>query len=105
LLATNYIPEDGTLMEKLLLELVAQKDWDGVHAAGMDILRTFRNACGIPKAKHLLPILYEYNPCSFCRESALRFMSGHRMLTKEILEECRFDSSYEIRRFAEKRLK
>ncbi len=105
LLATNYMPEDGKLVEKLLREMIDQKDWDGVHAAGMDIYRAFREGSGIPQPKHLLPILYEYNPCSFCRESALVYMSKHRMLTKELLEECLYDSNDDIRRMAAKRLK
>lgn len=105
LLMTNYMPEDAKLLEELLWQTVAAKDWDAVHAAGMDVKGAFRKGSSIPHPKHLLPILYEYNPCSFCREGILADMSKHRMLTEEILEECRFDSSYEIRRFAEKRLK
>jgi hypothetical protein len=105
LLVTNYIPEDAMLLESPLRDLISQKDWDDVHAAGMDIYRAFRESSGIPHPKHLLPILYEYNPCSFCRESALVYMSKHRMLTKEVLEECQFDSNYDIRSMAEKRLK
>jgi hypothetical protein len=103
LLVTNYIPEDAILLESLLRELISQKNWDDVHAAGMDIYRAFRKGSGIPHPKHLLPILYEYNPCSFCRESALVYMSKHRMLTEEMLEECQFDSNYDIRRMAAKR--
>lgn len=105
LLVTNYEPEDADLLEESLRELIAVKDWDGVHAAGLDLYRAFYKGSGIPHPKHLLPLLYEYNPCSFCRESALAYMSKHRMLTKEILEECQFDSSYDIRLMAAKRLK
>ena len=105
LLATNYVPEDEEIMEELLQELITKKDWDSFHAAGLDICRAFREGSGIPHPKHLLSILYEYNPCSFCRESALVYMSKHRMLTKEILEECRFDSNDAIRKMAAKRLK
>lgn len=105
LLATNNMPGDGKMMEGLLRELITQKDWDGLHAAGMDVYRAFREESGIPHLKHLLPILYEYNPCSFCRESALVYMSKHRMLTKEMLEECQFDSNDDIRKMAAKRLK
>ncbi len=104
LLVTNYIPQDGKLLEDLLCGLIAQGDWDGVHAAGMDIYRAFYIDSGIPHPKHLLPLLYEYNPCSYCRESAMVYMSKHRMLTKEMLEECQFDSNYDIRRMAKKRL-
>lgn len=105
LLVTNYIPEDAALLEAHLRELISRKDWDAVHAAGMDIYRAFREGSGIPHPKHLLPILYEYNPCSFCRESALVYMSKHRMLTKEMLEECQFDSNDDVRKMAAKRLK
>lgn len=105
LLVKNYIPEDAMLLESHLRELISQKNWDGVHAAGMDIYRAFSESSGIPHPKHLLPILYEYNPCSFCRESALMNMSKHRIQTKEILEECLYDSNDDIRRMAAKRLK
>jgi len=104
LLVTNYISEDAMLLESLLRDLILQKNWDDVHAAGMDIYRAFRESSGIPHPTHLLQILYEYNPCSFCRESALVYMSKHRMLTKEILEECQYDSNDDIRRMAAKRL-
>lgn len=104
LLVTNYVPEDAQLLESLLREKIAAGDRDAVHAAGMDIYRAFRKDSGIPHPKHLLPLLYEHNPCSFCRESALMYMARHRMLTKEILEECRYDSSFDIRCYAAKRL-
>lgn len=104
LLVTNYLPQDAQLLEKLLYERITAGDWDGVHAAGMDIYRAFDKDSGIPHPKHLLPLLYEYTPCSFCRESAITYMAVHRMLTKGILEECLFDSNDDIRRYAAKRL-
>lgn len=105
LLATNYMRQDEKMMGELLRELISQKNWDGVHAAGMDIYRAFREVSGIPYPKHLLPLLYEYNPCSVCRESALVYMSKHRMLKKELLKECLYDSNDNIRRMVAKRLK
>ena len=105
LLATNYVPEDEEIIEELLQELITKKDWDSFHAAGMAIFRAFREGSGIPHQKHLLPLLYEYNPCSFCRESVLVYISKHRMLTEEMLKECQFDSNDDIRKMAAKRLK
>jgi len=105
LLVTNYTSEDAVMLEELLRELIAAKDWDSVHAAGMDILRLFDKDSKIPRPKHLLPLLYEFTPCSFCRESALVSMSRHRMLTREMLEECQFDCNDDIRSMAAKRLK
>lgn len=55
--------------------------------------RAFEKDSGIPHPRHLLPLLYEYNPCSCCREYAPTDMSRHRMLTNEILEGCLYDSN------------
>lgn len=104
LLVTNYLPEDAGLLEALLEERITEKDWDGVHGAGLDVYRMFYKDSGIPHPKHLLPLLYRYNPCAHCRESALVYMSRHRMVTEEIWEECLYDSNCDIRRMAEKRL-
>ena len=41
LLVTNYIPEDAMLLESLLRDLISQKDWDDIHAAGMVLLLGF----------------------------------------------------------------
>ncbi len=103
LLATNYQPEDEKLIQRLLQELIDKKDWDDLHWSGMDIYRIFENP-NTPPPKHLLPLLYEYNPCSLCRETAIRYMPKHRMLTKEIWKECQFDSNEDIRRMANKQL-
>ena len=105
LLVTNYVPKDADLLEEVLRERIAAKEWDDVHAVGMDIYRAFYKDSGIPHPKHLLPLLYEYNPCSYCRESAIAYMSKHRMLTKELLRECLYDSNDDIRRMVAKRLK
>lgn len=105
LLATNYTQEDAQLTEELLRDMIAKKEWDSVHTAGRDIYRVYRKGSKAPRPKHLLPLLYEYTPCSFCRESALMYMSRHRMVTREILEECLYDSSEDIRNWAKKRLR
>ncbi|MBQ4564436.1 MAG: hypothetical protein IJA58_08135 [Lachnospiraceae bacterium] len=103
LLAINYLPEDGELLEMLLRELIAKRDWHGVHSAGMYIYQAYRKDSKVARPKHLLPLLYENTPCSFCRESALMYMSRHRMVTPEILEECLCDSDEDIRSWARKR--
>lgn len=105
LLVSNYLPEDADLLESLLREWIEAEDWDCVHAAGLDIHRAFYRNSGIPHPKHLLPLLYEYNPCSSCRESELIYMTRYRMVTKEIWEECLCDSNDNIRRMAAKRRK
>lgn len=104
LLVTNYIPRDKELLECLLREWIEAKDWDSVHAAGLELFRAFDKSSGIPHPKHLLPLLYEYNPCSCCRDTALVYLARHRMLTVTILEECLHDSNDEIRQRAKRKL-
>ena len=100
LLVSNYLPEDAPLLEKLLRERIAERDWDGVHSAGLAVDAAFSKGGKCPRPKQLLPLLYRYTPCSCCREYFLRHMAKHRMLTKEMLEECRYDSRDAIRKFA-----
>ena len=75
-----------------------------LKSAGLDIYRALYKDSGIPHPRHLLPLFYEYNPCSLCWESALVYMSRHRMLTKEILADCLYDSNDDIRRMAQRRM-
>ncbi len=104
LMVTNYTPKDSNLLEELLREFISKKDWDSIHTVGFSIYSAFSKDSGIPHPKHLLPLLYEYNPCSYCRESALAYMSKYRMLTKEFLKECLYDSNGDIRQMATKKL-
>ena len=104
-LSANYSPGDEHLLEAYLREMASAKDWDALHCAGMCIFHIFDSLRGLPRPKALLPLLYEYEPCSFCRLSALELMSRHRMLSTDILEECLWDSNSDIRRLAEKSLK
>lgn len=103
LLMSNYTPEDEKVAKNLLLQWIHQKDWDSIHGAGLDVFRAFDTCKARPK--HLLPLLYEYNPCSCCRETTLRYMAKHRMLSKDLLEECIYDSDGNIRYFARGKLK
>ena len=104
LLITNYTPKDAELSESLLREIIRSGDREDVHAAGMSVKRAFYENGKIPYPKHILPYLYENTPCSYCREQILLLMSKHRMLTKEILQECLFDSNSDIRKYAKKKL-
>lgn len=104
LLVTNYVPEDGQLLEHLLREQIAAGARLDIHAAGMDVLRAFADNSGIPHPKHLLPLLYESTPCSLCRDYIVKEMSKNGLLTEEILTECLHDSKQDIRSYAAKRL-
>lgn len=104
LLITNYQPKDINLLQQLLLAIIHRKDPDEIHWAGMDVFRAFYKNSGIPHPKDLLPLLYEFDPCSYCRQTALQYLAKHRILTREMLNECLYDSNDDIRRMAERKL-
>lgn len=105
LLARNYEHRDRELLERQVHRLINTGDADALHAAYLGILAVFDDKSGLPRPRHLLPVIYETNPCSFCRESTLRFMGKHRMLTMDILNECLYDCSDHIRRYGAQCLK
>ncbi len=53
---------------------------------------------------YLLYFLYENTLCSFCREYYVRKMKKLKLLTTEIIEECKYDANYDIVRYV-KRIK
>ena len=55
--------------------------------------------------KEILYHMYEHCQCACCREYIVRELSGRRMLTEELLQECLYDSNSDIREFAEKKWK
>lgn len=102
LLMVNYSHQDAELSKELLQELIDTEDADKIHSAGFSIFRAFSEGSQISPPVHLLPLLYEYNPCSYCRETTLQYLSEHQMLSQDILKECLYDSNSDIRRMAEK---
>lgn len=92
---TNYEPRDEALLMDHLRASVVDFDcttwW---HRDQLDVLR-------IPKPpKAALQFIYDTTYCSCCREHALRMMGKRRMLTRELLEECLYDSNANIRSYA-----
>lgn len=46
-----------------------------------------------------LGMAFEVIPCAECRLHCLWAMARHRMLTKAILEECRYDCNMDVREY------
>lgn len=106
LLAKHYQKEDSEMFVRLVKSIPVtyddREDWHGVYSAVLDLLKTK----GVKAApKELLPYLYEHTLCSMCREYIVREMGRRHMLTEELLRECLYDSNYEIRSYARKRIK
>lgn len=99
-LAANYREADEErLMARLRAEPVdfACNTW--WHRYQLDVLNMKKQ----PKAA--LQYIFDATYCSCCREHALSMMGKRRMLTRELLEECVFDSSDDIRSYARRALR
>lgn len=101
--AANYEEEDRAFLTEAVKQipiLYENREW---HKAFSDVMRVFV-APGGNKPKEILPYLYRNTLCSFCREKVVREMGRRRMLTRELLEELRYDCNEEIRIYANKRV-
>lgn len=102
--AANYEEEDRVFLTEAVKQIPILYDSGEWHQAFSDVMRVF-DAPGRNKPKEILPYLYRNTLCSFCREAVVREMGRRRMLTRELLEELRYDCNEEIRIYANKRVK
>ena len=104
LLLNNYLPGDEKILfsalTKLKIDYKDSENWHGAFSAVMvaDLKK-------IPVPKEVYYFIYENSLCSFCRQSALRRLARKSWITEDVLTECLYDSDYEIRSWAEKRVK
>lgn len=95
MLIANYIPQDKPVLlselGRIRVDYSNESDWHRISGA---ILDAFDKKISLPK--ECLLILYETTLCSCCRASAIRTLAKHRWLTRDLIEECRYDSNDEI---------
>ncbi len=101
LLARTFHPEDEPFLFNIVKSLPIKYDDGNWHAVFMDIEDGIKYMWGKPKTG-ILEYLYRNTLCGSCREDIVRLMHKKKVLTKVILQECRFDSNSDIRFFAEK---
>lgn len=104
LLVKNYRSEDEewlyNFVKRLPIDYDNESGWHNYHFA---IREAFDDGVkGLPK--RLLHLMYEQTLCSMCREFTLKLMGKRRMLSKELLTECLYDSNDEVREYARKKL-
>ena len=98
MLLCNYRSADKALLlselGKIKVNYNNESDW---HSIGLKIL----NVCdqGIKLPKEFFVYIYETTLCSCCREYAVRALAKHHWLTRDIIEECRYDSNYDISQY------
>ena len=95
MLLCNYKAEDKQLLLDELYKIRADyKDESDWHGIGLHILSVQDQNVKLPK--EFFFYIYETTLCSCCREYAVRDLAKRRWLTKEMIEECRYDSNNNI---------
>lgn len=104
LLLNNYLPGDEKILFSALTKLkIDYEDGENWHDAFSAVMMVDLKKISVPKEVYYY--IYENSLCSFCRGSALRRLAQKKWLTENILNECVYDSDYEIRSWAKKRIK
>lgn len=101
LFKSNYCADDVALIREAIYSLNDETDDLERHKLGFDI----RDICESQSDLKLVPLIlwsYEYNPCSVCRERAIKLLDQFGFFTKELIEECLHDGSKRIREYASK---
>ena len=100
MLARNYCREDDEQLLAALREIEPFSDGDR-HGVYFSLMNLFfgKRPCSVRRARDLLAYLFEVIPCAECRLHCLWAMARHRMLTKAILEECRYDCNMDVREY------
>ena len=98
MLLCNYSPSiKALLLSELCKMKVNYKNAPDWHSIGTKILNVCDQNVRLPKEFFIY--IYNTTLCSCCREYAVRALSKRRWLTRDIIEECRYDSNYDISQF------
>ncbi|MBQ3490369.1 MAG: hypothetical protein IJA86_07250 [Clostridia bacterium] len=95
MLICNYSSDiKHLLLDELYKIKVDCKDESYWHSIGFKILNMCDQKVRLPK--EFFNYVYETTLCSCCREYAIRALARNRWLTREMIEECRYDSNSNI---------
>lgn len=102
ILLSNYRAVDKNLLLSALSDLAVDYDEkSGWHNIVMHILEV--GDFGIHLPREFFCWIYENSLCSYCRESAVRYMGKRRWLSQDIISECLYDSNDDIVMYAERK--
>jgi hypothetical protein len=93
LLARNYRPGDGLLIEAAL---PIPEEADMLHSIVYDLVSVIQ-ANQDPNLATVMMFVYEYSPCSNCRRAAVKVLLNTGMIPSWVHDECRYDASERIR--------
>lgn len=96
LFGKNYEPGDSTLLESVL---PTEGDSDVLHGIGIDLLDVYSET-KTPEFAGCMKWLYEFGPCSMCREDAVEYLGEMNAIEQGMIEECMWDSCDKTREWA-----
>lgn len=101
MLISNYRACDKPLLLRELSRLrVGYRETVDWHGVGSSILSA--KDLGVRLPTDFFLYVYETTLCSFCRECAVRALAARHAFTRDLIEECLYDSNAEISRYAQR---
>lgn len=104
LLCACYKPESESILVEGLQGLTVSYEDNGWHGVFMKIEDLLDNR-SVRIDPSVFFYMYRQTLCSFCRNSLIQKMAKRKILPREILEECSYDSYEDTRAFALRKLK
>lgn len=99
MLITNYKPQYKDILEQAYKKVKYTFDkYETLTYEVCDLMATKRK--NMPD--EILLFIYNNDYCSFRREYIVKCMNKRNLLTKEIIDELKYDSNYEVRKYAYK---
>ncbi len=93
LLTRNYQRGDAAIIERIL-QLPADRDL--LHGLLYELIKVFQSN-RVAESTNAMLLVYDQSPCSNCRCDAVKILLSTGTAPDWLLEECRYDSSEEIR--------
>jgi len=100
LLSKNLRRKDEALLYEVVKSIPVDRNGNSNwHSVFRDARAGIEKMRGQPQTD-ILEYLYRETLCSFCREGDVRLMHKKKVLSKAILQECRFDANDDLAEFA-----
>jgi hypothetical protein len=99
LLRSNFKEGDQSLIERALRKPLTDEN---IHSIGMSMLDIIKKRTR-DEDTNILLLLYEQEPCSFCRESVVNALIERDRVPEWMIAECRYDANTDIRAMIEEK--
>lgn len=103
LLCKCYRNEDEDILNQSVKSVKVSYEDGSWHTIFGEVEQLIKNNSKV--SSKLLMYMYNQTLCSYCRGEIVRTMHKRKVLTRELLEECLYDSHEDIQKYAKRQLK